>query len=738
MSLTLGWGLVGRVFSAAGSEPTVVGVSPSTGGAAGGAHVVIQVDTSAGATSAALDGVNLTGFAIDDATHVSGNTVAHALGAVDVTVTNGVGTSAPLVNGYTYVAIVVLAIVPATGDEIGATNVVIEVDTSVGVTSAALDGTALLSFGIDDATHVSGVTDAHAAATVDVTVTNAIGTGTLTNGYVYATPWSPMVNSPTLFLTAPDYDDGEPSTNAIWTPRAHAAGTYAGTDDSQVADGAPFLAGMVTDAVVSIGETLGDLLGTGAAYHFVFVVDFNSIATTTGTSYTNAALLGENEGYFGVNVYEDEGSFYAQVTDYDGAYRYATVDISSAVPGGSGTVVLQVKKDAGQLYIKLNGGSWVAGAACGAMVTQPLGSTLRIGSSYGGTTNINGVIRAVALYDSAQNDAFADLVIPWAATVPHGWTRRAPPFDMPTVPDMWNWRDGSQMVQLTSGRILLIGGWNSDPAWSTASTNEVWANDSGGSAADWFLLLAHDDSPPTSGAGARFKPGHCIGVTTYGDGAVVISDDDQSADAWNSNSTGDVWTRVSTTAPSTSGNFMTAKLGSSIYIMGGHTTEFDLTLRTGLKTVYRSNDGGANWTTLADAPWDGRGAVWRPVVHQGWIYIVCGGTYADPIVAYNGVYRFDGTNWETILADGHGQFAAAIHVGLASVLGRLWLFNGYDGANNLRRAMTSDDGGTTWTAFAGGSGGPQSHADNVLSLPTKIIRMSGAPSERKVHFFEVL
>lgn len=84
--------------------PTVLGIAPSSGSTAGSTHVVIHVNASAGCISAAIDGVDLTGFGADDSTHVSGDTVAHGAGAVDVTVTNGVGTSAPLVGGYTYAA----------------------------------------------------------------------------------------------------------------------------------------------------------------------------------------------------------------------------------------------------------------------------------------------------------------------------------------------------------------------------------------------------------------------------------------------------------------------------------------------------------------------------------------------------------------------------------------------------------------------------------------------------------
>ena len=81
--------------------PVVVSISPSAGTISGGDYVIIEVNDSTGATSAALDGVNLTNFVIIDGTHVAGKADTHAAGIVNVTVTNGSGTGT-LVGGFTY------------------------------------------------------------------------------------------------------------------------------------------------------------------------------------------------------------------------------------------------------------------------------------------------------------------------------------------------------------------------------------------------------------------------------------------------------------------------------------------------------------------------------------------------------------------------------------------------------------------------------------------------------------
>lgn len=73
---------------------TVLSVLPNVGDTdGGGGRVVVEVDSSSGATTITAGGVAFTDFAIDDGTHVSGVPGAHASGVVDVVVTNGAGDS---------------------------------------------------------------------------------------------------------------------------------------------------------------------------------------------------------------------------------------------------------------------------------------------------------------------------------------------------------------------------------------------------------------------------------------------------------------------------------------------------------------------------------------------------------------------------------------------------------------------------------------------------------------------
>ena len=85
--------------------PTVTGVSPNTGGIAGGTSVTITGTNFVTPATATFGGVAATSVVVVNATTITAVTPAHAAGAVDVVVqTCGFATSAPLPNGFTYQA----------------------------------------------------------------------------------------------------------------------------------------------------------------------------------------------------------------------------------------------------------------------------------------------------------------------------------------------------------------------------------------------------------------------------------------------------------------------------------------------------------------------------------------------------------------------------------------------------------------------------------------------------------
>jgi hypothetical protein len=313
--------------------------------------------------------------------------------------------------------------------------------------------------------------------------------------------------------------------------------------------------------------------------------------------------------------------------------------------------------------------------------------------------------------------------------------------DLGPMPPAWEIRDGAMLVQLASGRILMIGGWNHYDVWGPnfvpgvgggdRVTNEVWASDDAGFT--WKLILAHDPNAPTTGPTARFPPGHTLCVVPYNGHAVVFGNDPSSeivqvSDVWQESNNGQTWTRIGTNAPTLIRElFMCGTYKGNIYVMGGQDSVENPA--TGDHDVWRSSDGGLTWTQLADAPWSPRGMVYRPTEHHGKMFIVSGGLYADAPyteVAYNGVYSFDGSTWTTVLPDGHNQFTPSYYHNLASTGDRLWLVNGVDLAtqDNLARVMYSDDDGKTWQQYQPGFGGGPAHAEAVMAWPDRILRIS--------------
>jgi hypothetical protein len=90
--------------------PTVISVNPAVGGIGGGTVVVIAgLNFRTGAT-VLFDGLAATAVVVNSANSITCTVPAHAVGAVNVTVTNIDGQLSTLANGFTYVEILVVAV----------------------------------------------------------------------------------------------------------------------------------------------------------------------------------------------------------------------------------------------------------------------------------------------------------------------------------------------------------------------------------------------------------------------------------------------------------------------------------------------------------------------------------------------------------------------------------------------------------------------------------------------------
>jgi hypothetical protein len=166
-------------FTFADAPPTVTGVSPSSGSAAGGDTVTI---TGTGLTTAyevSFGGVSASFTINSDGSITATAPAASADGTVDVTVANFGGTSATgTVDEFTYgdATPTVTGVSPNTGTAAGGDTVTITGSGFTTATAVYFGGVAAASFTVNSDGSITAVTPAGTAETVDVTVSAAGGT----------------------------------------------------------------------------------------------------------------------------------------------------------------------------------------------------------------------------------------------------------------------------------------------------------------------------------------------------------------------------------------------------------------------------------------------------------------------------------------------------------------------------------------------------------------------------------
>jgi hypothetical protein len=173
--------------------PSVFSVTPNTGAVGSFPFVTISGANFLGTSAVTIAGSNVLSFIVVNSSTITAQLPNGSTGSKTVAVTTPAGTGS-LVAAFTYTAAGSAPTVTAISKSLGLTRggqaVSITVNDSTGCTGATVGGVALIGFAILDATHVTGTTGAGTAgANLSVTVTNASGTGTLTNAYEY---WAPL------------------------------------------------------------------------------------------------------------------------------------------------------------------------------------------------------------------------------------------------------------------------------------------------------------------------------------------------------------------------------------------------------------------------------------------------------------------------------------------------------------------------------------------------------------------
>jgi uncharacterized protein YhjY with autotransporter beta-barrel domain len=168
-------------YTAAASPPTVASLSPTSGATAGGTSVTLTGTNFTGASAVKFGATAAASFTVNSATSITATSPAGSAGAVDVTVTTSVGTSATgAADQFTYAASAspptVTALSPTTGPSAGGTTITLTGANFTGATAVKFGTVAATSFTVVSATSVTAVSPAGVAGAVDVTVTTPAGT----------------------------------------------------------------------------------------------------------------------------------------------------------------------------------------------------------------------------------------------------------------------------------------------------------------------------------------------------------------------------------------------------------------------------------------------------------------------------------------------------------------------------------------------------------------------------------
>lgn len=373
-------------------QPTISGLTPSSGLVTGGEEVVITGSEFTGTTAVTFDGADVA-FTVDSDTQITATTLAHPAGVVDVVVEHPVADSPAA--SYEFLALppTVSGLAPDEGPVGGGTEVVIAGTDLLGASGVTFDGVSA-AFTVDSSTRITAIAPPHAVGPVDVIVTHPRGdTAPADFTYVAATSitgvspasgpeaggTSVVISGTSLTGATAVLVDGLPTTS------------FTVDSDAQITAIVPAGSGLVD---VSVVAPLGTATATDAyAYVAPGAPDAAAIAPATGPVAGGTIVTITGTGFLG-----------ATGVTFDGLAAAVTVDSDTQL-----TVVSPPH----------------AAGAVNVVVQHPLGDAAPLVYTYTAVTTIDGVSPPQGFEEGGQTVVISGTCFTGATDVRFGATSAA-------------------------------------------------------------------------------------------------------------------------------------------------------------------------------------------------------------------------------------------------------------------------------------------------------------------------
>jgi len=441
--------------------PTVSGVAPNNGPAAGGTAVTITGTNFAAGATVTFGATAATNVVVVNSTSITATTPTGSAGAAAVTVTVN-GQSGGLTNGFTYIVPpTVSSVSPNSGSTLGGTAVTITGTNFGAAATVAFGVAAATSVVVVSGTQIIATTPADSAGAVTVTVTNlGSQSGSLTNGYTY-------VAAPAVSSLAPNNGPVAGGTAVTITGTNFAAGAtvqFGGLAASNVVvvnsttltAAAPAGGAGAVTVTVTLNGVSGSL-ANGFTYTGTVAISFAQVASATPQSPTatiavsypaaqtagdlNVVAVGWNDTTSTVQSVKDSGgnSYLLAIGPTIGTALQQSIYYAPAIVGGGNTVTVTFNQAAALPDIRI---LEYRGVTTLDVTAGASGSSTAASSGAATTTNANELVFGANMV-AAQNK-----------TVGTGFTSR-----IITVPDS----------DLAEDKIVTAAGSNSATATLTAA-----------------------------------------------------------------------------------------------------------------------------------------------------------------------------------------------------------------------------------------------------------------------------